>query len=49
MYHVTAQSVDERMVNVHDYYYYYGKAALDGLNPQTNIVRGNGTGCLMVD
>ena len=23
MYHVSAQSVDERMVNVHYYYYYY--------------------------
>ena len=23
MYHVSAQSVDERMINVHYYYYYY--------------------------
>ena len=23
MYHVSAQGVDERMINVHDYYYYY--------------------------
>ena len=22
MYHVSAQGVDERMINVHDYYYY---------------------------
>ena len=24
MYHVSAQGVDERMINVHYYYYYFG-------------------------
>ena len=24
MYHVSAQGVDECMINVHDYYYHYG-------------------------
>ena len=48
MYHVSAQGVDERMINVHDDYY-YDKATLDGLSPQTNIGRGSGTGCLVID
>ena len=48
MYHVSAQGVDERMINVHDYYY-YSKAALDGLNPQTNTGRGRGPRCLVID
>ena len=28
MYHVSAQGVDERMINVHIYYYYYNNIAL---------------------
>ena len=48
MYHVSAQGVDERMINVHDDYY-YDKATLDGLSPQTNIGRGSGTGYLVID
>ena len=35
MYHVSAQGVDERMINVHYYYHYYYYQRLDTRNPCT--------------
>ena len=31
MYHVSAQGVNERMINLHDYYYYYKQQGKSGL------------------
>ena len=36
MYHVSAQGVDERMINVH--YYYYFNSSLDSLSNKNNNV-----------
>ena len=41
MYYVSAQGVDERMINVH-YYYYHGEPTLraGAVRPQADLVRG---------
>ena len=37
MYHVSAQGIDERMINVHYYYYYQSKFGLKRIISSRNI------------
>ena len=45
MYHVSAQGIDERMINVHYYYYYnVGGVIIGGIGYSRTAVTGSATG-----